>query len=273
MEAQVHETSEAFRAAADELLSADPIRNTVVLTAVARNHENALLVTLHDQGTVVGAVIRVPPYPVNVSAMPIEAAELVAKTVLAADPTVDAASGPLARVDAFKDAWTGLTNTTAKKLFGLRLFKLGHLETPAIAGRARPATEDDVPLLSEWTDLFMDETLRGVTGRESGEEQARRSLTPGNISMIWEVDGKPVAFAGARGPFSGMVRVAPVYTPPELRGHGYASAATAAVSQWALDQEAEHILLYTDLANEVTNRIYPRLGYQAVEDFMEYTFS
>jgi predicted GNAT family acetyltransferase len=69
-----------------------------------------------------------------------------------------------------------------------------------------------------------------------------------------------------------MVRVAPVYTPPEHRGHGYASAATAAASQWALDQGADHVLLYTDIANPITNRIYPRIGYQPLEDSAEYTF-
>jgi GNAT superfamily N-acetyltransferase len=273
MEAQVHESSAAFRAVADDLLSADPIRNTIVLTAVARDHENAVLISLHDQGTVIGAVIRVPPYPVQVSGMPIEAAELTAKTVLAADPMAQAASGPLAQVDAYKDAWTTLTNTTATKLFGLRLFKLGELALPTVPGQPRIATEDDLPLLADWSERFMDETLHGVRERETGEAQAQRSLTPGNVSIIWEVDGTAVAFAGARGPFSAMVRVAPVYTPPELRGHGYASAVTAAASQWALDQGAEHVLLYTDLANETTNRIYPRIGYRAVEDFVEYTFS
>jgi hypothetical protein len=63
-----------------------------------------------------------------------------------------------------------------------------------------------------------------------------------------------------------MVRVGPVYTPPEFRGHGYASAATAAASQQALDAGASEVLLFTDLANPVSNSIYQRIGYRAVED-------
>jgi FR47-like protein len=62
-------------------------------------------------------------------------------------------------------------------------------------------------------------------------------------------------------------RVAPpVYTPPALRGHGYAAGVTAAVSQAALDAGVEEVVLYTDLANPVSNALYERLGYRAVED-------
>ena len=63
-----------------------------------------------------------------------------------------------------------------------------------------------------------------------------------------------------------MVRIGPVYTPPERRGRGYGSAATAAASQRLLEAGAEEVLLYTDLANPVSNSIYQRIGYRAVED-------
>jgi predicted GNAT family acetyltransferase len=63
-----------------------------------------------------------------------------------------------------------------------------------------------------------------------------------------------------------MARVAPVYTPPSLRGRGYAGAVTAAVSQAALDAGATEVVLYTDLANPVSNSVYQRLGYRPVED-------
>jgi predicted GNAT family acetyltransferase len=57
-----------------------------------------------------------------------------------------------------------------------------------------------------------------------------------------------------------------VYTPPERRGRGYAGATTAAVSQAALDAGVREVVLYTDLANPVSNALYERLGYRGVED-------
>jgi len=65
---------------------------------------------------------------------------------------------------------------------------------------------------------------------------------------------------------AGMLRVGPVYTPPELRGHGYASAVTAAASLRAREAGAQEVLLYTDLANPTSNSIYQRIGYRPVED-------
>jgi predicted GNAT family acetyltransferase len=87
------------------------------------------------------------------------------------------------------------------------------------------------------------------------------------------VDGKPVALAGATPLIAGSVRVAPVYTPPELRGHGYAGAATAAVSQAAIDAGADEVLLFTDLANPTSNGLYQRLGYRPVDDRTVVTFT
>jgi predicted GNAT family acetyltransferase len=69
-----------------------------------------------------------------------------------------------------------------------------------------------------------------------------------------------------------MVRVGPVYTPPELRGRGYAGAATAAASQAALDVGVREVVLYTDLANPTSNALYQRLGYRPVEDRVVFSF-
>jgi predicted GNAT family acetyltransferase len=65
-------------------------------------------------------------------------------------------------------------------------------------------------------------------------------------------------------------RVGGVYTPPALRGHGYASANVAAASQHALDSGAVACMLYTDRANPTSNRIYQALGYRPVGDAQEW---
>ena len=86
---------------------------------------------------------------------------------------------------------------------------------------------------------------------------------------VWEDGGSVVSIAGHSAQVSGMVRVGPVYTPPEHRRHGYGSAVTAATSQHALDGGASQVTLFTDLANPTSNSIYQQLGYQPVDDFVE----
>ena len=99
-----------------------------------------------------------------------------------------------------------------------------------------------------------------------------RALIAGGGELLWEVDGEPVAQAAARAVVAGMSRIGPVYTPPEHRGHGYAAAVTAAAARWALERGARQVLLYTDLANPTTNRLYPRLGFRPRYDALELRF-
>ena len=69
-----------------------------------------------------------------------------------------------------------------------------------------------------------------------------------------------------------MIRVGPVYTPPDLRRRRYAAGVTAAVTRAALDAGVAEILLFTDLANPTSNGIYQRLGYHPVEDRVMLSF-
>jgi predicted GNAT family acetyltransferase len=87
------------------------------------------------------------------------------------------------------------------------------------------------------------------------------------IFWLWaDESGAPVALAGHTPIVAGMSRIGPVYTPPELRGHGYAAGATIAATRAAQAQGAGEVLLFTDLANPVSNRLYQRIGYRPVSD-------
>jgi predicted GNAT family acetyltransferase len=63
-----------------------------------------------------------------------------------------------------------------------------------------------------------------------------------------------------------------VYTPPEQRGHGYASALVAALSQWMLDGGKDFVALFADADYATANRIYQKIGYRAMGSFDEITF-
>ena len=78
--------------------------------------------------------------------------------------------------------------------------------------------------------------------------------------------------AGRSRATAGMVRVGPVYTPPEHRARGYATAATFHASRAALDAGAREVVLFTDLANPTSNALYQRLGYLPLEDRLALLF-
>ena len=69
----------------------------------------------------------------------------------------------------------------------------------------------------------------------------------------------------------GTTRVRAVYTPPELRRHGYAGACVGAMSA-ELVARGLRCILYADLANPTSNSIYRKLGYEAVAELLRYRF-
>ncbi|GAA0937517.1 GNAT family N-acetyltransferase [Pseudonocardia zijingensis] len=273
----MHDDPGSFAAAAGPLLQADPLSHTValsVLDAMCRGGEpSAVLLTVHEVGEVTGAVLRSPGRPALVSAVPARLAPAVDRALAQVDPAVDGVSAPVAEAEAFAAARVARTGCRAEPAMRMRLFTLGTLVPPeGVPGRARRADAGDVALLGKWRHAFGVEAEHDQGHAGDAEELVARSLRMGAGEMLWEVDGTPVAQACAKPVVAGASRIGPVYTPPEHRGHGYAAAVTAAASQWALDAGARQVVLFTDLANPTTNRLYPRIGYRPVHDAVELRF-
>jgi uncharacterized protein len=93
----------------------------------------------------------------------------------------------------------------------------------------------------------------------------------GRSLHLWE-DGDVVSLAGTGGRTPNGIRIGPVYTPPDARRRGYASALVAAVSQAELDAGRRFCFLFTDLHNPTSNHIYQAIGYTPVRDVEAYAF-
>jgi GNAT superfamily N-acetyltransferase len=275
----LHDDVAGFARLARPLLDADSLRHTLalgVLDAMVRGGERAaVLLTVDEAGEVTGAALRSPGRPTLVSAVPPRLAPAVERALASADPAASGVSGPVAEAEAFAAARVARTGCRAEQARRLRLFSLDVLVPPTgVPGTARRAGDGDVALLGRWRRAFSADTGDGGwSGPDEPEEHVARSLRLGAGELLWEVDGTPVAQASAKPVLAGASRIGPVYTAPEHRGHGYAAAVTAAASQWVLDQGAERVLLFTDLANPTTNRLYPRIGYRPVHDAVELRFT
>jgi predicted GNAT family acetyltransferase len=90
--------------------------------------------------------------------------------------------------------------------------------------------------------------------------------------LVWE-DSVPVCMAGCLGPTPNGITILSVYTPPEHRGRGYASACVAALTQRLLERGRRRVFLSTDLSNPTSNAIYQRIGYAPAGDLEVLTLS
>ena len=132
-----------------------------------------------------------------------------------------------------------------------------------VPGAARPATSADRSLLVSWLRQF---GIDAGLPMHDVEGTVESRLGQGTL-RLWVCAGEPVALAGLT--VVGTVgRVGPVYTPAELRGRGYGSAVTAAVTGELLSR-CETVMLFTDAANPTSNSIYAALGYRVVAEVVE----
>jgi predicted GNAT family acetyltransferase len=154
-----------------------------------------------------------------------------------------------------------------------RIFRLDRVTPPRSApGACREAAERDRGRLEAWLAAFNAEALPGVPASDTAEVADRFLRRIGRAAYLWEDAGDVVAIAGVGGPTPRGIRIGPVYTPPDLRGRGYASNLVAAVTQLQLDAGRSFCFLFTNLANPTSNHIYQAIGYAPVVDVDQYRF-
>lgn len=276
------EDLDGFLAHAGGFLRSRPDLHTVALTVTEAlrtgglhtyGEEAPVFGVLERAGQVRAVSFRTPPFRLNVTPLAPDEADALAARLAALGQPVPGVVAARDTAEAFARAWHRHTGAKATVHQSQRLYRLGTLTTPhpAPPGRARIVGEGDREQLMRWRGEFAEAV--GDAGARDPAEWADSRIAYGGI-MFWESeDGTPLSMAGVTPVVAGQVRVAPVYTPPHLRGHGYAGAVTAAVSRAVLATGIREVLLFTDLSNPTSNGLYQRIGYRAVADFVVYDFA
>ena len=227
-----------------------------------------------DGRRVTGAALRTPPHNLIV-AKPADDAAIDALAD-AIDDDLPGVVGAVPEVDRFAAAWATRHGRAATVVFDQRIYALrAVVAPPRTEGGLRLATVADRDLVLDWFRAFSLEVLH--PGDDDEDERLARSVDTRLRSSdagigLWELDGRTVSLAGFGGPTPNGIRIGPVYTPGELRGRGYGTAVTAAVSQMMLGRGHRFCFLYTDLANPTSNAIYERIGYRRVCESAEFRF-
>jgi GNAT superfamily N-acetyltransferase len=207
-------------------------------------------------------------YFATATPMASEAAVALVDAIVAAEITLPGLTGEAATAAAFAGHWAERAQCPVRPAAGQRLYEVREVTMPSgVDGAARVGGEADVDVLARWMHAFQVEI--GEAHSSDAAEVVRRRA---GEFWVWDVNGESVSMAAVSAPQAGVVRIGPVYTPPEQRGHGYAAALVGSMSRDARDAGLRCIL-YTDLANPTSNAVYQRLGYRAVCELLRYEFS
>jgi predicted GNAT family acetyltransferase len=166
----------------------------------------------------------------------------------------------------FARAWGDVAGAEVAVRRDLRAFELRAVRRPATPpGAFRTASAAHTDVLERWSVAFADDIGEALSPEQASETVAR--MLPHHDLAVWEQDGAAVSMAAVvrRTPWSSSI--AYVYTPPALRGRGFASAVVAELSQRELDAGQSWCSLFTDAANSTSNHIYTDIGYQPRCDF------
>ena len=226
-------------------------------------------------GEVVWGALRTPPWPMLAGGLEPdlelepEAAGGLLALWLAEDPHLPGVSGQPCPARAIARGWSANTGRPTRCRISMAMHALDGVRDPPrpASGQLRVAGPGDRPLLLDWWRGFVRDS--GVIEADPAAAVDARLYQRG--LLVWE-DGAPVSMVGITRPVAGVVRLGPVYTPEAARRRGYAGTAVAAVSRRALAAGARTCILFTDLANPTSNKIYAEVGYRRFADWEEHEF-
>lgn len=278
----VHRSDQVGSAAqaARSFLESRPVEHNVILTLLRERitrPEPGRYWWITENGVVRGVAMQSPlTFRAAITPVPLDAIGALVDAVAADAPNLPGVTGDAATAAAFAGAWTERAGSAATPVEGQRLYRLDAVVAPVgVSGSLRVAVADDLDPVADWFDAFHVE-VDNLPGGADLRSVASARIAEGLV-WLWEDAGEVVSSAMVTAPIAGASRIGFVYTPPASRGHGYAAATVAGLCATALDGSgsfgrADTCLLYTQLHNATSNRVYRRIGFRAVAEVLAYGF-
>jgi predicted GNAT family acetyltransferase len=271
-----HDNAFAFGERASPWLLQAEAENNLLLSIIEQlkanppTYDQPYLATVEENGHLAGCAFRTPPHKLGLTRMPHGAVPMLINDVAQMYDELPAVLGPEPCVRMFADGWGAIRGALVRTGMRHRIYELDEVQFPEQmpTGEMRLAARRDLDLVVTWLHEFGREAKVGTVNTAAFVEGHINNKT----LFLWEDEGEPRTSAVYAGKTPHGVRIGFVYTPPQFRRRGYASACVATASKRALDNGVEFCCLYTDLNNPTSNDIYQRIGYVPVCDVTDYEF-
>ncbi|MCJ9750390.1 hypothetical protein MOV61_06610 [Neorhizobium sp. BETTINA12A] len=266
------ETAEGTLDVAGAFLEAEPVANNVILTLISERREDhrPMRAWVMRQGTdVCGVAFQSPlDFDINLIAMSDSTTRAMAQYISSFGVSLAAVRGPSATTAKFASEWVALTGVGARPVEALRIMEAtDRPKRKPVSGELRQAAAHDRHVILEMMAGFFKEIQEIPHDYNSIIDQR---LASGRY-WLWYNDAGPVSVAGISQPVCDVIRVQVAYTPPQYRGHGFASACIGMLTDRHV-KAGQRCILYTDTDNPISNHVFSKLGYRPVGDGLRYKF-
>ena len=205
---------------------------------------------------------------------PVLVAEVARAAVVASRRPVDGFIGPWEQALAARTA-LGLDAATAQFARRQELFALdlAGLRVPSALAegrlRCRRPVAADVPALAAWRAAYRREAFNSEPGPDllpRSRQEVEAGIAEGTGWVLEDAE-RLVAYQQFNARLPDAIQVGGVWTPPELRGRGYARAVVAGSLLAARAEGIGRAVLFTDDDNVPAQRAYLALGFERVGDY------
>lgn len=260
----------AFNDKTETLLYLNEDKNSLFLGIVNQikngRYEDYFLALAEEGDEVLAAALMTPPHPLQfiIFEDKPELAEGLAELLRKSGLVVSGIVGDKETARKFAEIWAEETNKEIELHMDEGLYRIdavvkGLERSP---GTWRVANKRDADLLAEWFLLFEKDTGIGASSREDAGARIELFLEDKEI-YVWEVQGQVVSCMKKSRPSKNGISVGFVFTPEEYRRQGFARTLVADVTEELL-LEYDFAMLYTDLKNPTSNKIYSEIGYEQI---------
>lgn len=277
---RTYSSAQTFLEKTQKQLESDEAANSLVLgicgQLVQRTRSYAAppcLKTVEDKNGLVLTAVMTPPHKLVVHGHrrdPDQGSRLLVEDLVTDGRRVPGILGPRVVARRVADRWTEATGQGTGPARRLALRVLTRVNSPVPPqGRLRAATDKDAELVARWSHGFKTAVF-GEADRDVERLEVERRIEAGDI-FLW-VDEAPVSMAMVTRPTRNGISVSLVYSPPGLRGRGYASACVGELCRLLLSSGRSYCALFADLENAAANRVYHKVGFETVCEYDEYAF-
>ncbi|MCW5317462.1 GNAT family N-acetyltransferase [Nostoc sp. KVJ3] len=199
---------------------------------------------------------------------PVYLPEVVQAIVAQSGRTISGISGPAAQVEATKSI-LGLSNRPTQLdeseiLFSLRLQDLQIPQALASAKvQCRLPYPEELELLTEWRVAYSVEALgkRDTPSLKNACRLAIEGYQATAMHWVLVAGDTPVSYSAFNASLPDIVQIGGVWTPPALRGKGYAKSAIAGSLLDARSQQVKRAILFTSDNNQAAQAVYRGIGF------------